>query len=80
MVASAAARHRWQLEHAPDRSWLWFANFGVVDFPIVDGAASVRHSLYSYDLAGLVPAAHPYTVAVVPLDVPADEQPPTVPT
>jgi hypothetical protein len=38
MAKSAADRHRWQIEHAPDRRWLWFANFGVVDF-FVDNAA-----------------------------------------
>jgi hypothetical protein len=78
MAQSASDRHRWQPEHAPARSWVWFANFGVVDF--LDGATpSVRHSLYCYDLGGLVETARPYTVVEVPLDVPADEQPPRAP-
>jgi hypothetical protein len=79
MVKSAADRHLWQVEHAPDRRWLWFANFGVMDFIDDNGTASLRHSLYSFDLGGLVATAQPYTVAVVPLAVPDDEVPPAVP-
>jgi hypothetical protein len=79
MVKSAADRHLWQVEHAPDRRWVWFANFGVMDFVNEQGASAVRHSLYSYDLGGLVATAQPYTIAIVPLEVPDDEPPPAVP-
>ena len=79
MVQSASDRHRWQAENAPTRSWLWFANFCVVDFVENGGTPSVRHSLYCYDLGGALDTARPYTVMQVPLDVPADEDPPKVP-
>jgi len=79
MTKSVADRHRWQVEHAPDRRWLWFANFGVVDFVVEQDPASgqnaawLRHALYSFDLAGEGAAARPYSIAKVRLDVPADE-------
>lgn len=79
MVQSASDRHRWEAEHAPSRTWLWFANFCVVDFVDDDNTPSVRHSLHCYDLGGVVETARPYTVATVPLDVPANESPPVVP-
>lgn len=78
MTKSVADRHRWQAEHAPDRRWLWFANFGVVDFVVEEGVAVLQHALYTFDLAGEQAAAKPYSIAKVPLDVPPEELPPEV--
>jgi hypothetical protein len=70
VLLSAARRHAFQGQHVPPRRWLWWPSLCLVEF--IGGASLrplVRHSAFSFDVAGIEKTARSYTVVDVPLDV-----------
>jgi hypothetical protein len=79
MAQSVANRLAWQVEHVPDRRWIWWTNVSTVDFDVTNAGPIIRHSTYTFELADPHSPAKPYVIAVAPLTVPATDELPTVP-
>jgi hypothetical protein len=68
-LLSAARRHAFQGQHVPPRRWLWWTSLCLVEFVGDESARTLRHSAFSFDVAGIERTARTYTVVDVPLDV-----------
>jgi hypothetical protein len=68
-LLSAARRHAFQGQHVPPRRWLWWTSLCLVEFVGDESARTLRHSAFSFDVAGIERTARAYTVVDVPLDV-----------